>query len=114
MSAESVVSLTYHFHYLYGAGWERTDIGSSTTILMLPDGSKLQFDSSKYSNPSDSDKTELVRQTQALYCVLLELTGEKHQFAKCRLFLRALQSATDSLFPHWNATAVSVRYNPAY
>lgn len=113
MSDEFAVSLSYRFLSSYGAAWVPTPTGSSTETLLLPDGSELLFGSSKPSSISDSDKTELVQQTRALYFVLLELTGESQALGKCRLYLQALQSATNSLFPHWNAIAHSTNYNTA-
>lgn len=110
MSDESATLFSYRYHYLSGAVWEPMLIGDSPTTLTLPDGSRLLFASSKPSNISDSDKTELVRQTQALFSVLSELTGEKSAHGQCVLYLRALQSATDSLFPQWKAIAHSCSF----
>lgn len=111
MSDEFAPPFHYRFHLSLGAVWEPTRTGFSPEWLTLPDGSELLFPSKPPSNISDSDKTELVRQTRLLYCVQSELTGAKTAGEKCKVYLQALQSVMDSLHPEWKAIANSTLYD---
>lgn len=112
MSEEFAPTYSYRFHLSSGAAWVPMRTGYSSNLLTLPDGSELLFPSRPPSNISDFDKTELVRQTQLLYCVLLELTGARTAADKCKAYLQALQSTTDSSHPEWKAIAHSTTYHP--